>query len=59
MRHWQTHLPMGFGQTHDCLAMDTGNNRRTIHAYIWAPPGEFVVDTPSAVTVDLGCACTL
>ena len=26
---------------------------------IWAPPGQFVVDTPSAVTVDLGCAYTL
>ncbi len=30
-----------------------------IHATIWAPPGEFVVDTPSAVAVDLGCAYTL
>jgi hypothetical protein len=34
-------------------------DRGTIHAYIWAPPGQFVVDTPSAVTVDLGCAYTL
>ena len=25
----------------------------------WAPPGQFVVDTPSAVTVNLGCAYTL
>ena len=31
----------------------------TIHASIWAPPGQFVVDTPSAVAVDLGCAYTL
>ncbi len=31
----------------------------TIHAAIWAPPGEFVVDTPSAVAVDLGCGYTL
>jgi hypothetical protein len=31
----------------------------TIRATIWAPPGEFVVDTPSAVAVDLGCAYTL
>ena len=31
----------------------------TIQAYIWAPAGEFVVDTPSATTVDLGCAYTL
>ena len=37
------------------VALDRG----TIHAYIWAPPGEFVVDTPSAMTVDLGCAYTL
>lgn len=33
--------------------------RGTIHATIWAPPGQFVVDTPSAVAVDLGCAYTL
>ena len=31
----------------------------TIHAMIWAPAGEFIVDTPSAVAVDLGCAYTL
>jgi hypothetical protein len=37
------------------LALERG----TIHAMIWAPPGEFVVDTPSAVAVDLGCAYTL
>jgi FecR protein len=30
-----------------------------MHAFIWAPPREFVVDTPSATTVDLGCAYTL
>jgi hypothetical protein len=33
--------------------------RGTIHATIWARPGEFVVDTPSAVAVDLGCVYTL
>ena len=37
------------------LALDRG----TIHAYIWALPGEFTVDTPSAIAVDLGCAYTL
>lgn len=37
------------------IALEEG----TIHAAIWAPPGEFVVDTPSAVAVDLGCAYTL
>ena len=37
------------------IALDRG----IIHAFIWSPPGEFVVDTPSAMTVDLGCAYTL
>ena len=31
----------------------------TIHAQIWAPPGQFVIDTPSATAIDLGCAYTL
>ena len=26
-----------------------------LHALIWAPPGQFVVETPSARTIDLGC----
>lgn len=34
-------------------------DRGTIHATIWAPAGEFVVDTPSALAVDLGCTYTL
>jgi FecR protein len=46
-------LNMGSGLKR--IALDRG----TIHAFIWAPPGQFVVDTPSAVTVDLGCAYTL
>jgi hypothetical protein len=33
--------------------------RGTMHATIWAPPGQFFVETPSALTVDLGCAYTL
>ena len=37
------------------LALDRG----TIHASIWAPAGEFVVNTPSAMAVDLGCTYTL
>jgi hypothetical protein len=37
------------------LALDHG----TIHALIWAPPAKFVVDTPAARTVDLGCRYTL
>ncbi len=46
--------------------IETGKDRKrlslelgTIHAAIWAPPGEFVVDTPSASAIDLGCAYTL
>ncbi|HKD06982.1 MAG TPA: FecR domain-containing protein [Bryobacteraceae bacterium] len=31
----------------------------TIHAFIWAPAGQFVVDTPSSKAVDLGCRYTL
>jgi hypothetical protein len=37
------------------IALDRG----VIHAFIWSPPGQFVVDTPSGTTVDLGCAYTL
>jgi FecR protein len=33
--------------------------RGTMHAIIWAPPGQFVVDTPSSSAIDLGCAYTL
>ncbi len=34
-------------------------SRGVMHATIWAPPGDFVVDTPSAVAVDMGCRYTL
>ena len=34
-------------------------SRGLLHATIWAPPGQFLVDTPSAVAVDLGCRYTL
>lgn len=37
------------------LALDHG----TIHALIWAPPAQFIVDTPAAKAVDLGCKYTL
>jgi len=43
------------GKDRKRIALDRG----TIHATIWAPPGQFVVDTPSAVAVDLGCMYTL
>ncbi len=33
--------------------------RGKMHALIWAPPGHFSVNTPSAQAVDLGCAYTL
>jgi hypothetical protein len=33
--------------------------RGTIQAQIWAPPGQFVIETPSATAIDLGCAYTL
>jgi FecR-like protein len=33
--------------------------RGTLRARIWAPPGQFSVETPSSTTVDLGCAYTL
>lgn len=41
-----------------------GGNRFTleqgeVHALVWAPPREFVIDTPSAKAVDLGCQYTL
>jgi hypothetical protein len=40
---------------HHRLALDRG----TLHASITAPPGQFIVDTPSARATDLGCAYTL
>ncbi len=43
------------GPGHQRLSLERG----TIQATIWAPPGEFVVDTSSAVAVDLGCVYTL
>jgi hypothetical protein len=34
-------------------------HRGTLHAMIWAPPREFMVDTASSRAVDLGCQYTL
>ena len=31
----------------------------TMHAFIWAPPGQFAVETASSTAIDLGCAYTL
>jgi len=33
--------------------------RGTLHALIWAPPGQFAVHTASSTAVDLGCSYTL
>jgi hypothetical protein len=33
--------------------------RGQLHAFIWAPPRQFVLDTPSARAVDLGCEYTI
>ena len=33
--------------------------RGTIHALIWAPAAQFVIDTPAAKAIDLGCRYTL
>ena len=46
---------MAGGRGRNQLALERG----TIQAFIWAAPGEFTVDTPSAIAVDLGCAYTL
>jgi len=43
------------GRSEQRFLLDHG----TIHAFIWAPPTQFVVDTLSAKTVDLGCQYTL
>jgi hypothetical protein len=40
---------------HHQLALERG----TLHAVITAPPGQFIVSTPSATATDLGCAYTL
>ena len=37
------------------VALDRGR----LHAFIWAPPRRFVLDTPSARAVDLGCEYTV
>jgi ferric-dicitrate binding protein FerR (iron transport regulator) len=31
----------------------------TVHATIWAPPGQFLIETPASTAIDLGCAYTL
>jgi hypothetical protein len=46
---------LAIGPDEQRLALQRG----TIHALIWAPPGRFIVNTPSAQTVDLGCQYTL
>jgi hypothetical protein len=43
------------GKDRERLSLEVG----TVHAAIWAPPGKFEVETPSATAIDLGCAYTL
>ncbi len=42
-------------EAHHRLALERGS----LHAIIGAPPGQFVVNTPSATATDLGCVYTL
>ncbi len=46
---------VGTKSTEHRLALEKGS----LHARIFAPPRLFIVDTPSAVAVDLGCEYTL
>lgn len=45
------------------LRLQKGNHfaleRGVLHAFVWAAPKEFVVDTPGAKAIDLGCKYTL
>ena len=52
------------GSRVELLSARAGNHRMrlvrgTVHALIWAPAGQFFVETPSSTAVDLGCAYTL
>jgi hypothetical protein len=50
------------GPDSEMRAAGTGRlalNRGRLHAFIWAPPRRFVVDTPSARAIDLGCEYTI
>lgn len=50
------------GPESEMRASGTGRlalNRGRLHAFIWARPRQFVVDTPSARAVDLGCEYTI
>jgi hypothetical protein len=52
----QSHLRVvRSGDDRERLALRRG----TMHALIWAPPRRFVVDTPSATSIDLGCSYEL
>jgi hypothetical protein len=42
-------------ESRERLSLELG----TIHAAIWATPGKFEIETPSATAIDLGCAYTL
>jgi hypothetical protein len=53
---------INIGSDSELRAMSKGQlqlNRGSLHAFIWARPGQFVVDTPSARATDLGCVYTI
>ncbi|HSK09462.1 MAG TPA: FecR domain-containing protein [Vicinamibacterales bacterium] len=57
-------VEIGPGSRLRVLAAGGGEHRLalvkgTLDAFIWASPGQFFVETPSAVAVDLGCAYRL
>lgn len=57
-------VELGPGSRVRVLAAAAGEHRLSLErgrldAFIWAPPGRFFVETPSAVAINLGCAYTL
>ena len=58
------HVDVGPGSRVRVVAAGPGEHRLALvrgrlDAFIWASPGQFFVETPSAVAIDLGCAYTL
>ena len=58
------HVDVGPGSRVRVVTAGPGEHRLALvrgrlDAFIWASPGEFFVETPSAVAVDFGCAYTL
>jgi hypothetical protein len=58
------HVDVGPGSRVRVVTAGPGEHRLALvrgrlDAFIWASPGQFFVETPSAVAIDLGCAYTL